>query len=195
MHSASPEDKKELISWVLTNCYLKRRESNWILDYLKVHNGLLRNVHFVEDAKRYTNSMVMVSKLIQSDESFVFYDKDGTIYRDAERAFEYIKRFRDETYYIELQFKDRYHQPLFLKALSNETTPENISISPVVENFILNAEFEFLRNHLLNQIDKAIEENNSSLFHELSKVYKDMLANKPRQSYSLIKREPFTNNQ
>jgi len=195
VQSASAEDKKELITWVLSNCYLKRRECNWILDYLKVHNGLLKNVHFVEDAKKYTNSMVMVSKLIRSDESFIFYDKDGSIYRDAERAFEYIKRNRDETYYIELQFKDRYHEPFFLKALLNETTSEDILISPLTENFILNAEFEFQRKQLLRKIDEVIELCDTTSFHDLSFQYKEMLNNKPRQSYVLVKSESPSKNQ
>ena len=89
MFQPSLEDKKNFISWFVSNHALKRREALWILNYLLNHELLLKQVHFVERVDCTPKGM-WFSTDKAPDESFYFY-KSGVRFNNPEQAFHDIR--------------------------------------------------------------------------------------------------------
>ena len=45
------QDKKRFLTWLITHEFFTRREVSWILNYLVLHETILKQVHFVESAQ------------------------------------------------------------------------------------------------------------------------------------------------
>lgn len=165
-------EKKEFLRWFLSNVQMKKRECVWTLNYLLSHDYLMKKVHFVEDAKYCPRGMVMAANNV-TDEPYQFF-KGNIMTTDAEKGFHDVRLNRDEDVFIELKFKDWHKNSKYISVLE-----ENPFI-PKEENLLSHGERQWMErnlndslekfklNHLMDQIDFALETKNEALFMELS---------------------------
>ncbi len=171
----SVEDKKEFVRWFLNNFQLKRRESVWILNYLMNHDSLMRQVHFVEEA-RFCPRGIVISTHCVEDVPFRFY-KDQIMTTDAEKSFHDIRLNRDEPVYIQLNFKDSNRSAQYAAVLEeNPFIPTDLYITEkdqqVAEQFLEESIKQYQEEKLLQAIDKALDDGDQETFLKLSSQLK-----------------------
>lgn len=167
----SVSEKKDFVKNFLKNYQLKQRECVWILNYLVSHDQLLSKVHFVEDAKVCPRGMVMSTTCVENV-PFHFY-KQNIMTTDAEKSFHDLRLNREEDIYIQLNFKDAYQYSHYVAVL--ETNPYSLNVDSVndeeklfVEKLLDESLYNFQKEFLMTQIDKALDNQNEALFKILS---------------------------
>lgn len=168
-------DKKEFIRYFLNHYQLKRRESVWILNYLLNHDGLMKNVHFVEDV-RFCPRGVLLSTHCVDDVPFRFYH-NNIMSTDAEKAFHHIRIHRDEPIYIELKFKNLYQDAKYPNVLEdNPFMPDDYHLSEEdkkeVDSFLNHSLEQFKVERLKKQIDFALDNKDEKEFLRLMDRFK-----------------------
>src|SRR5690625_1201273 len=99
----SIQDKKEFIQWFLNHYELKQWETNYLLTYLTTHEGLLTNLHFVNDVSSCPRG-IMIATTCSAEPSFRYY-KGHVVTDDAERSFHDLRLHQEEPVYIQLNFR------------------------------------------------------------------------------------------
>lgn len=167
--------KKDFLHWFLKNHKTKSKEGLWILNYVLSNERVLKRVKFVEHASG-TACGLMVSSVDSPYAPIVFHkgDKASTI---PENAFAEI-RSSEGPIYIEIQFKHRLKNSLFVTALEdvkslsdNEevklTNQELRQVDRIIEKSI----HEGAVRHLQEQIDQALISGDRESFLALSAQY------------------------
>lgn len=178
-------EKKAFIFWFLNQHQMKLRESNWILTYLANHNKLLRNVHFVRDAKYCPRSIIISSK-DYDDTPFRFY-RNEVVTTDAEKAFHDIRLNQFEPLYIELNFFNWNQSPQFAAVLEENPflsddyylTSEDREDAENITSYMLQL---YRKEELVKAIDQALDDRNQGKFILLSdelQSLKEHLNNQP----------------
>ncbi|WP_407268690.1 ReoY family proteolytic degradation factor [Radiobacillus sp. PE A8.2] len=170
----SIKDKKEFIRWFLSNYQLKRRESVWILNYLINHDTLLKNVHFIREA-RYCPRGIVISTHCSKDAPFRFY-KNHIVTTDAEKSFHDIRLNRDEPVYIQLSFKNANQCASYVAVLEdNPFLPEDYFITKkdqqLAKDVLDVSLYEYQKQRLQHKIDEVLDNRNEQAFKELSEQY------------------------
>lgn len=171
----SIQEKKNFIMYFLNNYQLKRRESIWIFNYLATHDKVLENVHFVEDAKFCDRSLFMSTHCVDAI-PFRFFKGDH-MSTDGEKAFNDIKLNRDERLFVELQFKNRYKDDLYVSVLEdNPFTNNNVNDPEIIreaKEFLDHSIDNFKEKQMLKQIDDALDNRDERLFVKLTNRFKE----------------------
>lgn len=164
-------EKKAFIFWFLNQHQMKLRESNWILTYLANHNKLLRNVHFVRNAKFCPRGIIISSK-DSDDVPFRFY-RNQLVTTDAEKAFHDIRLNQFEPLYIELNFYQWNQSPQYAAVLEENPflsddyfiTNEDREETEHITNYMLQL---YRKDELVIAIDQTLDDRNQEKFIELS---------------------------
>lgn len=173
MFQPSLEDKKNFISWFVSNHALKRREALWILNYLLNHELLLKQIHFVERVDCTPKGM-WFSTDQAPDESFYFY-KSGTRFNNPEQAFHDIRLNWKEECYIEMEFEDAYLTMVKFGILEkNPFYEEESSSDEEVHEALTEIQLSVLKQEILTRIDQALEKGNQELFIKLTEQLKEL---------------------
>lgn len=161
--------KKRFITWLIKNHQLKRRESVWVLTYLKDNEKLLSNVHFVDEA-HYCPRAIVMSTSETAGIPFRFY-KGKIMSADAEKAFNDLKMNLDEKMYIQVNLPNAYESMEYIAVVEeNEHTPKEVSsedeqyANEIIDMFTQ----QFKLNDLQKRIDEAIDQNDKVKFMELT---------------------------
>ncbi|GEQ32546.1 ReoY family proteolytic degradation factor [Marinilactibacillus psychrotolerans] len=177
------KDKKHFLKWFLQRYQMKRRESMWILNYLLNHDIVLNKAKFVESAER-TPRGIRMAAVGTDQEAFKFY-KDGHAFDNPEQAFHEVRLNWHTDLYIELFFTDSWMSPEYLTVLEdnpfsswNDSISEELSqeVNDAIDQFHL----EEMRNKLIQEIDRALEQDEKNTFYELTnelKVVEEKLNN------------------
>ncbi|WP_226034695.1 ReoY family proteolytic degradation factor [Aquibacillus saliphilus] len=175
--SVSIKDKKEFIRWFLSNYQLKRRESVWILNYLINHDSLLKNVHFIREA-RYCPRGIVISTHCSKDVPFRFY-KNHIVTTDAEKSFHDIRLNRNDAIYIQLSFKNSIQSASYAAVLEeNPFLPDDYFITEKDQNLakkLLDTSlFEYQRELLQSKIDNALDNRDELEFKKYTEQLNDL---------------------
>ncbi len=161
------KDKKEFIRWFLSNYQLKRRESVWILNYLINHDSILKNVHFIREA-RYCPRGIVISTHCSKDVPFRFY-KNHIVTTDAEKSFHDIRLNRNDPIYIQLSFKNANQCASYVAVLEdNPFLPEDYFITKkdqrIAKQLLDMSLFNYQKQQLQEKIDNALDNRNQDDF-------------------------------
>ncbi|UFU01377.1 ReoY family proteolytic degradation factor [Radiobacillus kanasensis] len=173
----STKDKKDFIKWFLSNYQLKRRESVWILNYLINHDSLLKNVHFITEA-RFCPRGIIISTHCSEDIPFRFY-KNHIVTTDAEKSFHDIRLNRNEPIYIQLNFSNAKQCPDYVAVLEdNPFIPEGYYITKkdksMAQSLLDASLYQFQRDQLQEKINQALDERNQQEFIKLSEKLSEL---------------------
>ena len=173
MFQPSLDDKKNFISWFVSNHALKRREALWILNYLLNHEILLKQIHFVERVDCTPKGMWFSTEKAP-DESFYCY-KAGSRFSNPEQAFHDIRLNSKEECYIEMEFEDAYLTMVKFGILEkNPFYEEESSSNEEVHQALTEIQLSVLKQEILTQIDQALEKGNQELFIKLTEQLKEL---------------------
>ncbi|MFC4022950.1 ReoY family proteolytic degradation factor [Oceanobacillus longus] len=173
------QDKKSFIQWFLNHYRLKKRESVWILNYLVNHNDLLDNVHFVRDVK-YCPRGIMMTSHCSEEVPFRFY-KNHLVTTDAEKSFHEIRLNQNEPLYLQLNFKKSNQHSYYASVLEeNPFIPVDYYITnddkDLTNQLLSHSLYEYKKNKLMDEIDRALDEMNVEKFQQLSEEFKKLKA-------------------
>jgi uncharacterized protein YpiB (UPF0302 family) len=173
MHTpVSVNEKKDFIRWFLNHYQLKRRECVWILNYLMSHDSLMEKVHFVENAEYCPRGIIMSTHCVE-EAPFRFY-KQNVMTTDAEKSFHDIRLNKNQSLFIQLNFRSSYHSPEYAAVLeSNPHLPkemnENEKDRTIAEDLLQYSITSFQKEKLLQEIDCALDRKDKHAFEELTK--------------------------
>ncbi|TFE03218.1 ReoY family proteolytic degradation factor [Jeotgalibacillus sp. R-1-5s-1] len=173
--SVSINEKKDFIRWFLAHYQLKKRESVWILNYLMSHDQLMEHLHFVEEAQYCPRGIVM-STNCTDDVPFRFY-KGNVMTTDAEKSFHDIRLHRDDDIYIQLNFQASLSTHQYAAVLEeNPFMPKYVKITDkdriLAEQFLKESLSSFKKEHLMKEIDRALDNQDYERFQELTSELK-----------------------
>lgn len=174
--SISIQDKKAFIDWFLENYQLKKRESVWILNYLTNHDSILKNVHFIREARFCPRGMIISTRCSQ-EVAFRFY-KEHVVTTDAEKSFHDIRLNRHEPIYIQLCFKNASQSAEYNAVLEdNPFLPDDFFITKrekqLASEFLKYTLFKAEKKQLMKKIDHALDDYNQDAFmHYTNKLKK-----------------------
>lgn len=176
--SVSIQDKKVFIDWFLEHYHLKRRESVWILNYLTNHDSILKNVHFIREARFCPRGMIISTKC-SHEVAFRFY-KDQVVTTDAEKSFHDIRLNRHEPIYIQLCFKNTYQTAEYSAVLEdNPFLPDDFFITKrekkLAKEFLNYTLFQAEKGRIQEKIDCALDNRNPEKFKHYTNIFKKLL--------------------
>ena len=163
-------ERKEFVKWFLRNHQLKTREAVWILNYLISDEKLLKNVHFVDDAK-HTPCGLEMSAMDSKEVSLCFYYNGNTI-ANGEQIFNELRRNQGKPLYLQINFQEPKPNSQYIAILEeNPYASKDVVLSDVEQlyiNSILDKSIvDFKRSQVLLEIDEALDEKNEARFMEL----------------------------
>lgn len=169
--TVSLKEKELFIRWFLKRYQMKRRECVWILNYLLSHENILKNAHFVEDAKYCPRAMIM--SVTESNGSPFEFHKGDINNADAEIAFHDMRLNPDGGLYIQLNFPNVPASVEYLSVLEENTFKPNHLCSnekdaEIAEQLIQHMMKEAQQNHLSKMIDEALDNGDKELFMQLT---------------------------
>jgi uncharacterized protein YpiB (UPF0302 family) len=175
--TVSVVEKKDFLKWFLNHYQLKKRECVWLLNYLVSDETLIENVHFVESAE-YCPKAIIMSTTCTDGVPFRFY-KQNILTTDAEKSFHDIRLNHDEPIYVELNFKSNYSTPEYAIVLEeNPFIPENLipdkKYGLWAELLLDRSLIDFRRKNLMEQIDKALDNDDYLTFKKLTNDLKNL---------------------
>lgn len=175
------KDKKRFLTWLITHEFFSRREVSWILNYLVVHDTILKQVHFVESAKSTPRGISVKSSTV-SDQSITLFLEDRQ-FQDSDQIFHEIRFNWQKPLYLECVFPESWNNELYLAVLEdnpyhkwNDSLDEDMVER--VDIFFRQADLENQIQQLYQEIDEALEGNNQERFKELTEKVKDLLTQK-----------------
>ncbi|MEH0979262.1 YpiB family protein [Bacillus mobilis] len=157
MSNVSVEKKREFMDFIL-NCIMKRGEEGFALLYtFKKHLRFASRVHFVENAKKYPYG-IEISAEFSEGKMFAFYKPNLTV-TEGIAAYNHFDR-NDNPIYIQINFKGKYKEPLYLEVLEDDECS--------IETHIDGEDHDEI-NQLIkyNLIDHALDTRNEELFRKL----------------------------
>lgn len=99
------QDKKRFLTWLITHEFFTRREVSWILNYLVLHETILKQVHFVESAQSTPRGILIKSSSV-SDQSITLFLGERQ-YQDSDQIFHEIRFNWQKPLYLECIFLNR----------------------------------------------------------------------------------------
>ncbi|MHC5267561.1 YpiB family protein [Enterococcus sp. LJL98] len=175
------KDKKRFLTWLITHEFFVRREVSWILNYLVTHDAILKQVHFVESAKRTPRGICVKSSTV-SDQSITLFLNDRT-YQDSDQIFHEIRFNWQEPLYLECIFPESWDNSFYLAVLEdnpyhkwNDSLDEEMVER--VDAFVRQAEIDNQIQELYQKIDTALENDDQLLFRQLTEKVKDLMIQK-----------------
>ncbi|GAB2574610.1 ReoY family proteolytic degradation factor [Gracilibacillus alcaliphilus] len=177
--SVQIEDKKVFIEWFLSNYQLKKRESVWILNYLLNHEELLKQVHFVLEARFCPRAMI-ISTHCSNEIAFRFYKKH-IVTTDADKSFHDIRLHSKEPMYIQLNFKNVKQCIPYMKVLEdNPFIPDDYFLTgndkKLVERWLDYSIYEYKKSDLLQKINHALDVKDQQSFQHWTEQLKELEA-------------------
>lgn len=169
--TVSVEDKKNFISWFLSNHELKSYGACQFLQLIMRNKEALEKVHFVEDAHLTPLGMVISSS---NSEGIPFRFYSGNMMTaTVDKALDALKKCKSDDLYIELCF------PAALKKLHLSVLEENPFIKEDVsllnesdkvfaKKFIDHTLIDMPRTILLAKIDESLDTRNKEMFLALT---------------------------
>ena len=168
----SLEAKKKFLAWFLNHYSLKKREAVWILNYLLNHEVLLKNIHFVSEVQHAPRGLYF-SVTEEATDCFFFY-KHGVRVNNPEQAFHELRMNWREDCYIEMVFEESYSVMLGFGVVEMNPYVEWESHEAAVEEGLVYMQQLMLKDQLLIEIDKALEQGNQQRFLELTTQLKEL---------------------
>ncbi|PKR82465.1 ReoY family proteolytic degradation factor [Heyndrickxia camelliae] len=168
-------EKKDFIRYFLNHYQLKRRESKWILEYIMKQDDLIEKLHFVDDIEGCQRAMLMSCHCVDTIPFKFFKNKSETI--DAEKAFNDLRLYRDEDFYIKLNFNRKHTNSKYIRILEENPFMKEEDESPdsgAAKDFLDYCLATFQREQLLKRIDEAIDNKKKKLFNKLVKELNEL---------------------
>ncbi|MCU5376122.1 YpiB family protein [Bacillus cereus] len=157
MSNVSVEQKREFLDFLL-NCILKRGEEGFALLYtFKKHLRFASRVHFVENAKKYPYGLEISAEFSEGN-MFAFY-KPNVTGIEGIAAYNHFNA-NDVPIYIQINFKGKYKEPLYLEVLEDDECS--------IETHIDGEDHDEIDQLIkYNLIDHALDTRNEELFRKL----------------------------
>lgn len=146
--------RKDFIDYVLYNYEFENRIAVWILNFLKSHPVVSKNISFTYDETIRKKLRVSASG---TGRPTLVLEKGDTVTIDGEVIFHELNMNQDEMLYIEFVFSNNDDRYAKVKEIENNLDAELQSISKGV---------------LLKQIDRALDDQDQTLFYKLTKMLK-----------------------
>lgn len=175
------KDKKRFLTWLITHEFFSRREVSWILNYLVIHDAILKEVRFVESAKSTPRGISVKSSTV-SDQSITLFLEERE-YQDSDQIFHEIRFNWQKPLYIECVFPESWNNELYLAVLEDNPYHKwNDSLDEAmverVDIFFRQADLESQIQQLYQEIDEALEKADQIQFRILTEKVKNLLAQK-----------------
>ncbi|MBA4496059.1 ReoY family proteolytic degradation factor [Paenactinomyces guangxiensis] len=172
--SVSISEKKEFIGWFLNRYELQKKEAAWLLSYLSSNDQLLQKLHFVDNVRYVSKSMILSTKC--SNMTPFKFTKNKRVGADVETAFYDIRSYPHEDLYIGLYFKDRatcpeYAAVLEVNPMEKHDLAQDHLLSLFAEMLLDQAVEEFRQHELYRRIDDALAVRDEQTFLQLSEQW------------------------
>jgi uncharacterized protein YpiB (UPF0302 family) len=172
MNLLETEAKKELLSH-FSKFPLKDTDASFIIRYISRYNQLLENIHFVENASKYSNHIIVTAD--GSPGIPLIFSKDGEepLYKGRDVLIEVQRNSGSEEpidIFVELNYTNKDNCPYFRALVPKEYTTK-VSKEEIIENaslLIRESEDRFLETFLLAEIDATLQEGDKEKFLELT---------------------------
>ncbi|WP_034333047.1 YpiB family protein [Bacillus sp. J37] len=171
MNWISTTKKGEFLKWFLDHHQLKNKEARRLIEYIQKNHHLLKNLSFTETVHPKERTIMISS--ISSDEPGFHYYSNGFKTDDVSRAFgSLMNNPADKIYFILHYFgkhtDHRYTQLVETHRIHSikqfEQSEKDAKATDLVVEIAL----------LKSQINKALDDRNEELFHELVKKLKEI---------------------
>jgi len=157
MGSVSVEKKRDFMRYLL-NCILKKGTEGYKLLYtFKKYLNFSSRVHFVENAKKYPYG-IEISAGFSEGNTFAFY-KPNLTGTEGIAAYNHFNA-NDAPIYIQINFKGKYNEPLYMEVLEDDECSSETHIDGEDHD-----EIDKLIKYQL--IDHALDTRNEELFRKL----------------------------
>ncbi|EJS67873.1 hypothetical protein ICW_03107 [Bacillus wiedmannii] len=157
MSNVSVEKKREFIDFLL-NCILKRGEEGFALLYtFKKYLRFSSRIHFVENAKKYPYG-IEISAVFSDGNMFAFY-KPNLTGTEGIAVYNHFNA-NDAPIYIQINFKGKYKEPLYMEVLEDD----ECSLETHIDGEDHDEIDKLIRYNL---IDHALATRNEELFRKL----------------------------
>lgn len=172
--SITIQEKKEFIRWFLNRYELQKKEAAWLLEFLSSNEQLLAHVHFVENIRKLSKTIIISTKC---SKMIPFrFTKNRRVGTDVETAFYDIRTYPHEGIFIGLYFKDRAACPEYAAILEGNPMEKHDLVqdhllSLFAEIVLDQAVQEFHRKQLYKRIDDALKERDEQTFLQLSEQW------------------------
>lgn len=180
-NTISVSEKKEFIGWFLNRYELQKKEAAWLLSYLSSNDQLLEKIHFVDNVRHLSKSMILSTKC--SNMTPFKFTKNKRVGADVETAFYDIRSYPHEDLYIGLYFKDRatcpeYAAVLEVNPMEKHDLVQDHLLGLFAEMLLDQAVQEFRQRELYKRIDDALAERDEQTFLQLSEQWNKLLESK-----------------
>lgn len=146
--------RKNFIDYVLYNYEFEDRIAVWILNFLKSHPAVSKNISFTYDE---TIKRKLRVSALGTDRPTLVLEKGDTVTIDGETIFHELNMNQDEMLYLEFILPGRDSRYVTVKEIEKNLDTELRMISNSV---------------LLKQIDQALDAQDHKLFYKLTKMLK-----------------------
>lgn len=180
MHQVvSVEEKRNFLTWFLQNYILAKRESAWMLSYLRAKDELLERVHFVDEIHTEKRCILISTTCSPEGIPFQFFKKEFYT-TELERAFQDIRTNPTEDIYIFLSFANSEKSPQFAAVrevinMEKQYPHTNSWYSLIAEMVLDEAKESFQKQALYHQIDLALDRQDRQQFMQLTKKLTQLL--------------------
>ncbi|MGM0875922.1 MAG: YpiB family protein [Bacillota bacterium] len=171
MNWVSTTKKGEFLKWFLNHHQLKNKEARRLIEYILNNHHILKNLSFIDSV--HPNERTIIISSISSDEAgFLFYANNLKT-EDVSRAFGSLISNPTDKVNLILQFfgkQSNYNytqliEPNRLQSIKQyEQSEKDARTTDVVVEISL----------LKSQINKALDDRNEDLFHDLTKKLKEL---------------------
>ncbi|MCI1903720.1 YpiB family protein [Enterococcus hirae] len=164
-------EKKAFLHWLVTQVAFQKREIYWILNYLKGHDSILANVHFVEGAEKTPRGLKIYPHDGQETIELSIQNKKFT---DPEQIFHEIRFHWKEPLFVEIVTPNAWKNRYFVQAVEdNPYAPWNQNVDETLKSAVF-AELDELTKEaeitqLYQEIDSALDAGDREKFQELSR--------------------------
>ncbi|WP_411841812.1 YpiB family protein [Salinicoccus sp. HZC-1] len=144
--------RKDFIDYVLYNYEFEDRIAVWILNFLKSHPVVSKNISFTYDETIERKLRIAATG---TDRPTLLFEKGDTVTIDGEVIFHEINMNQDEILYLEFAFPKQDTRYQNVKEIENNLDAELQAIS---------------KDAILRQIDQALDNQDQALFNKLTKM-------------------------
>jgi len=171
MNWISTSKKDEFLKWFLNNHQLKNKEARRLIEYIQKNHHILKNLSFTDYVHPKDRTIVVSS--INTDESgFLFYT-NGQKTEDVSRAFGSLMSSPSEKVYLILHYFGKHSDHRYTQLVEThrihsikqyEQSEKDAKATDLVVEVAL----------LKSRINKALDDRDEELFHELVKQLKEI---------------------
>jgi uncharacterized protein YpiB (UPF0302 family) len=171
MNWVSTTRKGEFLKWFLEHHQLKNKEARRLVEYIQKNHHILKNISFTDSIHPRERTIVISS--INSDETGFLFHFNGQKTEDVSRAFGSLMNSPADKVYLILNYfgkhsDHRYSQLVETHRLSSikqyEQSDKDAKETDLVVEIAL----------LKSRINKALDDRDEELFHQLVKKLKEI---------------------